>query len=93
VSWLVVRDVDDGRRRMNLSNFATTPPRRLGRILQNMCRQVKSGGMPMKIYVPMHPLSKLSGDDVQTICKWTDATLATLPADARSPERGRGRPE
>ena len=92
VSWLVVRDVDDGRRHMNLSNFSTTPPQRVGRILQNMCREVKSGGMPMKIYVPMHPMSKLSTDDVETICKWTDATLATLPPDARAPERGRGRP-
>jgi hypothetical protein len=92
VSWLVIRDVDDGRRHMNLSNFVITPPRREARILQNICQQVRSGGMPMKIYVPMHPLSKLASGDIDAICRWTDATLATLPADARTPEGPRARP-
>jgi hypothetical protein len=93
VSWLVVRDVDDGRRHMNFSNFTTTPPRRLARTLENVCREVRSGGMPMKVYVPMHPLSKLSPDDVNALCSWSNASLAELPPDARTPERGRGRPE
>lgn len=93
VSWLVIRDVDDGRRHMNLSNFATTPPRGLARTLGNVCREVRSGGMPMKIYVPMHPLSKLSSEDVNALCTWSDARLQELPPDARTPERGRGRPE
>ena len=93
VSWLVVRDVDDGRQHMNLSNFSMTPPRRLARTLENVCREVRSGDMPMTIYVPMHPKSKLNPADVDTLCKWSDARLQALPADARTPERRDGRPE
>ena len=87
VSWLVIRDVDDGRRHMNLSNLTTTPPRQLARTLDDVCREVRSGDMPMKIYVPMHPLSKLSPEDVTALCKWSEARLQELPPDARAPER------
>ena len=93
VSWLVIRDVDDGRRHMNFSNFAMTPPRRLGRTLQDVCREVRSGDMPMTIYVPMHPKSKLTPQDVETICQWTQARLNALPPDALSDQRAPRGPE
>lgn len=92
VSWLVIRDVDAGRRHMNFSNFAMTPPRRLARTLDNVCREVRSGDMPMTIYVPMHPQSKLTAQDVNAICQWTQDRLQALPPDVRNPPRIAGRP-
>jgi hypothetical protein len=89
ISWLVWRDVNDGRRHMNLSDFATEPVQREGRVLNGMCEETKRGDMPMSIYVPMHPQSKLTSADVDTICRWTDSQLQRLPPEARQPMRGR----
>lgn len=93
VSWLVIRDVDDGRRHMNLSNFTIAPPRRLAHTLRNVCSEVRSGDMPMTIYVPMHPKSKLTSADVEAICQWTQARLNALPPDALSDQRAPRGPE
>jgi len=85
VSWLVISDVSRGRRHMNLSNWAAIPPQRIAQTLDKMCKEVRSGDMPMTIYVPMHPLSKLTPADVETICRWTDATRQYLSTAARTP--------
>jgi hypothetical protein len=41
--------------------------------------------MPLSTYTPMHPNSKLTSADVDTICAWTDATSKNLPAAEKTP--------
>jgi hypothetical protein len=84
VSWFVINHVNGGRRHMNLSNWAAIPPQRIPRILDGMCKEVRSGGMPLNTYTPMHPQSKLSPADVDTICRWTGATLQNYSAAAKT---------
>jgi hypothetical protein len=85
ISWFVINHVDGGRRHMNFSDWASIPPKRLDGILDNMCKEVKSGGMPLSTYTPMHPLSKLTPADEDTICRWTDAMRQNLQAPAKTP--------
>lgn len=85
VSWFVINHVNQGRRHMNLSNWVAIPPQRIGRTLDDMCKEVRSGGMPLKTYTPMHPLSKLTPSDEDTICRWTATTRQSLAGATKTP--------
>ena len=70
---------------MNLSDFQTDPIQREGRNIRGICEETRGGGMPMSIYVPMHPMSKLSSSDVDTLCQWSNGVIAHLPPEAMAP--------
>jgi hypothetical protein len=73
VSWFVIGHVNDGRREMNLSEWGHLDPDRQSRKLRQICEEVQDGAMPLSSYTPLHPGSKLSPDDVKTLCDWTEA--------------------
>ena len=72
VSWLVIEDVNDARRIMNFSEWGRLDVDRQRKKLQQMCDEVTDGAMPLGSYTPLHPGSKLTADDVKTLCDWTN---------------------
>jgi hypothetical protein len=80
VSWLVIKDVNEGRQNLNFSEWGRYTPRDVDGLLKQICREVKAGVMPLSIYTPMHPGSKLSAEDVKTLCDWTAAERAKIAA-------------
>jgi len=80
VSWWVVGHVNDGRRDLNFSEWGTYDKRKQSRRLDQMCELAKSGAMPLGSYTPMHSGSKLSGDDLRTLCVWTNSQANVLRA-------------
>jgi len=73
VSWFVIGHVNDGRRDLNLSEWGNYDKRKQSSRLDQMCQLAKAGVMPLSSYTPLHPGSKLSGDDVKALCEWTDS--------------------
>jgi hypothetical protein len=73
VSWFVIGHVNEARQNMNFSEWGRYTQRDVDGLLKRICREVKSGGMPLAIYKPLHPGSKLSTEDVQILCDWTEA--------------------
>jgi hypothetical protein len=71
VSWFVIDHVNEGRHRLNLSEWARLD--QPGKKLQKICDEVQDGGMPLSSYLPMHPKAKLSEQDKKTLCDWTAA--------------------
>jgi Haem-binding domain len=71
VSWLVVRDVNEGRKELNFSLWESYEAKRKNHKLEEIEGEVTEGGMPMPIYVPMHPEAKLSDADKALIVAWT----------------------
>jgi hypothetical protein len=70
VSWLVQQDVDQGRRRLNFSDWANT--REKGEIVE-----VISGGyMPPSKYLLMHPNAKLTQAEKDAFLIGIKATIA-----------------
>jgi cytochrome c551/c552 len=55
LSWLIQRDVDQGRRRLNFSEWNS-----LGRETGDVTRVVQRGQMPQWYYVMLHPQANLS---------------------------------
>lgn len=59
VSWLVQRDVDEGRRRLNFSDWASSTRRG-----DRLARAMAEGEMPPFYYVWMHPTAQLTSAEV-----------------------------
>lgn len=71
VSWLLGSDVDGGRRHMNFSEWGTYPGYKHKDLLDKMCKEVTSHGMPLWQYLLVHRNAALSDSDRQAICSWT----------------------
>jgi hypothetical protein len=79
VSWFVIDHVNHGRSHLNFSEWGRFTTRESGEMLQDICKEVKSGTMPLDSYTRIHTTAKLSGDDIKAICDWANSQ--------RKPER------
>ncbi len=64
-SWFLADHVRDGRRHFNLDDFTEEMS------LKDVCQEIRTGSMPLKSYLLLHPDAKLSGAEIQTVCEWT----------------------
>ena len=69
VSWLVQRDVDEGRDRLNLSTDAPE--------VQEMIEAIEGGEMPPWQYKPTHPGARLSDSEKRELVRGLQATFGT----------------
>jgi len=71
-SWLVQHDVDEGRARLNFSEFAGLPP------ADRFQSIVQEGEMPPMQYTLLHPNAKLSDAQKQTLIAGYSAGVAAM---------------
>lgn len=71
VSWYVIDHVNHGRSHLNFSDWGSLSSRDAETMLNAICKEVKSGAMPLTSYTRMHRDAKLTPQDVNTICDWT----------------------
>ena len=74
VSWLTERDVNDGRRHLNFSEF-NRPYKHAGRA----SKEVREGDMPPWYYLPtpMHPEARLTSAEHEALIDGLAKTLGT----------------
>ena len=84
VSWFIANHVDQGRKRVNLSEWGRLDRDRQDKKLRQICDEVEDGAMPLSSYLPMHPRAKLSEQDKQTLCDWTAAERGRLSSGINS---------
>lgn len=80
VSWLVTDDVNEGRRHVNFSEWASYSAEKQQRRLGDICDEVKDGGMPLKQYTWMHQGTALTQQQRDAICSWTTAEQQRITA-------------
>lgn len=80
VSWLLVGDVNDGRKDLSLSDWGTYDSKKKARKLKKICEEVETGGMPLRSYLLLHPAARLSDSDKQALCDWTRQEGERVPA-------------
>jgi hypothetical protein len=71
VSWFTVGHVNEGREELNFSVWGSYSQRKKETRLRAICQQVEKGEMPLSSYTLVHRDTKLSPDQVRTICDWT----------------------
>ncbi len=70
VSWLVQRDVDEGRSRMNFSDWGTKSQN-----VEELVEVIQEGKMPPSQYLIMHPEARLTQAEKDTFIQGLLASL------------------
>ncbi len=68
-SWLMARDVNKGRSRMNMSEWGDDEDE-MNTDRENASDQISEGNMPPWFYLPMHPDARLSDAEKATLKTW-----------------------
>ena len=69
VSWLVQRDVDEGREKLNFSDWGRA------REKDEIIEVIQEGEMPMPIYLIMHPEARLTSTEKEALISGLQATI------------------
>jgi cytochrome c551/c552 len=85
-SWLMYRDVTEGRQHLNFTEWDKVPKDRVSRKLWSAVHEVKGGDMPLWFYLPLHPKAKLSDADKALLEKWVTATAGPPPPPRKHKE-------
>jgi len=67
LSWVMSYAVTKGRDAVNFSEWSTYPPEVRQMLLEASCEDVSAGTMP-GLYARLEPDTRLSANDVETIC-------------------------
>lgn len=79
VSWMVVDDVNQGRRHMNFQDWEAQPtPKEANNVLADVCKEIRQNGMPPFTYRIAHKNVKLTQPESDAICAWSQS-FATTP--------------
>jgi hypothetical protein len=79
-SWLVVSDVNRGRKALNFSEWSRYSAEAQQEHLSEVCKEVKEDEMPGLSYTLMHRNAKLSKADKVAVCRWTQSSGQSLSA-------------
>ncbi len=78
VSWWLNSHINDGKRELNFSIFATYSLRRKNNMLEGTAELVKEGAMPLDSYTWVHKDAELSMDEKVAITNWATAAQIEL---------------
>lgn len=86
VSWLVLRDVDEGRSKLNFSEWDLPQ-----KDAEEAAEQVQKGEMPPWFYLPAHPQARLSTQEKQALIRGLQATTGSRKQRDRREQEKRDR--
>lgn len=78
VSWLLARDVREGRRELNFSTWNAYDAKNQAKKLRETAKEVAEGEMPPWLYLALHRDAALSQADVERLRAWTAEEMAKL---------------
>ena len=70
-SWLVAKDVRDGRRHINFSEWRDYNSKQKKHKQEECGEMVAIGEMPLWFYLPLHSESNLSEEDIELLVSWS----------------------
>lgn len=70
MAWLVNKDVNDARAKMNFSEWDL-----IQRGAMAAPEQIEQGNMPLPVYLPLHPQAWLSAEEKAALIQGLEATL------------------
>jgi len=83
ISWLVVRDVHEGREAVNYSTWGRYSAEERAELREETWEEVEEGEMPLKLYLPLHPDARLTDADRELVRAWAGGA-----EDGEHSERG-----
>ncbi len=91
VSWLLAHEVNEGRRRLNFSdwNSYASDPETATHKLEQVARLVNNGAMAPWYYRLMHPRACLTAGQREVIARWAQSEARRIAAAEADPEVAR----
>lgn len=86
VSWLVAGDVNNGRHKVNFSDWPNNNPVRAARRLEDMSEEIGYDEMPPKKYTLIHADARLTEGQRKELEDWLDSEAARLKSTAAKAE-------
>jgi hypothetical protein len=80
--WLVARDVEAGRRRLNFSEFGKLRPGQQKATLYEAVNQIQLGAMPLSAYARLHRNAIVTADQLSQLKMYLDPSAAPGAASA-----------
>jgi hypothetical protein len=80
VSWWLNSHIEDGKKDLNFSEFATYRIRRQYKKLEEINELVKENEMPLDSYLWIHKDAKLSDQQKLTVANWAEAVRDSIRA-------------
>ncbi len=90
VSWLVHRDVSEGRAALNFSDWEALPAERRFKLRRESGEEVAEGEMPPRLYTPLHRHAVLLPADKQLVQAWARGTAEVPRAEGDRDGRAHG---
>lgn len=81
VSWLITKDVREGREELNFSEWADQSKRKKIKILNEMADEMEDKKMPLKVYTITHRDAVLTDEEISTITTWTKSVSNRILGD------------
>jgi hypothetical protein len=72
VSWMIARDIKEGKEHLNFSEWANYDRKTQIKLLTKICDEIKAGEMPLKSYVFLHGRAVINPKELDEICQWTE---------------------
>ena len=85
-SWLLAKDVTEGRQAMNFSDWGSRGAAVHMAMAAAACEHVRRGRMPKPQYLMIHPEARLSSADIEVMCGWSKAALAAMSKKKKQTE-------
>lgn len=70
IAWMMKRHIDNGKAKLNFSDFGNYTTRKQISKLKEMANQIKDGEMPISTYKMMHNKANLSKEEKGLIVDW-----------------------
>ncbi len=70
-SWLIARDVHEGREELNFSQWTSYSEKQKRHKRKECGEEVEEGEMPLWFYTPLHPEAELLPEDVEALLRWS----------------------
>jgi hypothetical protein len=80
IGWLMANHIEEGKSKLNFSEYATYPLYRQYKKLEDIIENVSDGEMPLPSYLLIHTDAKLTEVQKQKIIDWATAIRDTLQA-------------
>jgi len=75
VSWLVVKDTDEGRAELNFSHWGDLPQKKRDSAAGSIVEEIEEGAMPLEEYLWMHTDARVSPAELEVLRTWSEGDV------------------
>ncbi len=80
VDWWMTNHINEGKKELNLDEFAGRSQRFQYNKMEKLIKQVKEGEMPLNSYLWIHKDAKLTDDEKNKLIDWANAIRVSMKA-------------